>query len=363
MPGDQMAHDGVVLVGVDAQVGHASLTEVHTGGKQAVNRAVAGHPVDGAVGCAGAPGPLDDAVVGLIPQAEDKGPMDDSVLVKDVQLTPLQIRLQILREGVTVAPLGGVAVLGHEAAGRAVDGTQSGQIVGPRRPDHGCRLCGPRARPIGTQEGFQMDLLRPQTAGFVKFYGGGIAAPYIERQIIAPAFPGEFRRVGIEGPADVLPPKRLVHTQIINVKSFYIRQDVVIDILLKLTEDVAQHPLPVVHGHKNGRIFIVYFLTQLGIRVLSAPGPEEIRSPGVMHLSHLSQKFMDAGDVSLLCSANKHRYLLPNRPRGAPAERGPLSCVQEQIIPRSAPADKAGAPAGGPFPERTGPGSQNFDCL
>lgn len=97
-----------------------------------------------------------------------------------------------------------------------------------------------------------MDLLRPQTAGFVKFYGGGIAAPYIERQIIAPAFPGEFRRVGIEGPADVLPPKRLVHTQIINVKSFYIRQDVVIDILLKLTEDVAQHPLPVVHGHKMG---------------------------------------------------------------------------------------------------------------
>ena len=74
--------------------------------------------------------------------------------------------------------------------------------------------------------------------------------------------------------------------------------------LLKLTEDVAQHPLPVVHGHKNGRIFIVYFLTQLGIRVLSAPGPEEIRPPGVMHLSHLSQKLMDAGDVSLLCSAN-----------------------------------------------------------
>ena len=208
-----------------------------------------------------------------------------------------------------------------------------------------------------------MDLLRPQTAGFVKFYGGGIAAPYIERQIIAPAFPGEFRRVGIEGPADVLCPKRLVHTQIINVKSFYIRQDVVIDILLKLTEDVAQHPLPAVHGHKNGCIFIAYFLTQLGIRVLSAPGPEEIRPPGVMHLSHLSQKFMDAGDVSLRCSANKHRYLLPKRPRGAPAEQGPLSCVQEQIIPRSAPADKAGAPAGGPFPERTGPGSQNFDCL
>ena len=50
----------------------------------------------------------------------------------------------------------------------------------------------------------------------------------------------------------MLPPKRLVHTQIINVKSFYIRQDVVIDMLLKLTEDVAQHPLPVVHGHKNG---------------------------------------------------------------------------------------------------------------
>ena len=57
VPGDQMAHDGVVFVGVDAQVGHASLTEVHTGGKQAVNRAVAGHPVDGAIGCAGAPGP------------------------------------------------------------------------------------------------------------------------------------------------------------------------------------------------------------------------------------------------------------------------------------------------------------------
>ena len=54
---------------------------------------------------------------------------------------------------------------------------------------------------------------------------------------------------------------------------------------------------------------------------------------------------------------------LPRSRKEAAAAVQALSCVQEQIIPRSAPADKARAPAGGPFPERTGPGSQNFDCL
>ena len=108
-------------MGVNAQMVHTGPAEVHAGGKQAGHRPVAGHPVDGAVGGVRAPGPLDLPVVGLLPQLEDKGPVDGPVRRPDVQLPLADVLLQILGQGIAVAPLGGVSVFGHEAAGGRVD--------------------------------------------------------------------------------------------------------------------------------------------------------------------------------------------------------------------------------------------------
>ena len=121
----QVLHDDVVLMGVDAQVRALSKSPVQAEFTDALPCAVAGDAVDHAVGTVIQPFSICNDRIGrlyVLPPKEEESPDDPSFVGTDVAVSPVDILAdQSFRRPVRRPPLVRIALLRHEAAGAGVD--------------------------------------------------------------------------------------------------------------------------------------------------------------------------------------------------------------------------------------------------
>ena len=130
---DEMAHEVVVTMRVDAKrvvaVHGIAQDELH----DAVCLAVARHAMDGGVGGGGGPGTVvDDGIRGVDAGTQREGGDDLSVTLYDVAGVGLDVGKEDVVAGIAVDPLGGVAVLRHETAGDGEELLEGWEVGGTR---------------------------------------------------------------------------------------------------------------------------------------------------------------------------------------------------------------------------------------
>ena len=130
---DEMAHEVVVAMRVDAKrvvAAHGiAQDELH----DAVYLAVARHAMDGGVGGGGGPGTVvDDGIRGVVARAKHEGGDEAAVLLDGVAGAGGDVGKEDVVAGIAVDPLGGVAALRHEAAGTGEELLEGGEVGGTR---------------------------------------------------------------------------------------------------------------------------------------------------------------------------------------------------------------------------------------
>ena len=78
------------------------------------------------------------------------------------------------------------------------------------------------------QYDFHSHFLGLKPTFLIKSQGAFVAAPHVQRDIVAALFPGEFKDRIVDRPSDMLSAFCLIHTEIVDVERFDIRQDVVV---------------------------------------------------------------------------------------------------------------------------------------
>ena len=130
---DEVAHEVVVAMCVDAErvvAAHGiAQDELH----DAVYLAVARHAMDGGVGAGGGPGTVvDDGIRGVVARAKHEGGNEATALLDGVAGAGGDVGKEDVVAGIAVDPLGGVAVLRHEAAGTGEELLEGGEVGGTR---------------------------------------------------------------------------------------------------------------------------------------------------------------------------------------------------------------------------------------
>ena len=167
---DEVLHDAVVAVGVDAEMRIAGGREINDRREDSVGIRVARHSVDDAVRLVGEPGAVDVGVGGFGRRKEGEvadnrvldstfgsvrngsvpvGRSDDLVIStkrsawrdlvtqKDVPATKVDVaQEEVLRREAGGGPLLEVAVGAHDGLGGLEDGSQGGEVNDGRRPDN-----------------------------------------------------------------------------------------------------------------------------------------------------------------------------------------------------------------------------------
>ena len=114
----------------------------------------------------------------------------------------------------------------------------------------------------------------------------------------------------VELPADVAAAAGLVHAEVVDVQTFDVGEDVVVEVLLEDAEGVAQDAAVVVD--EDGAAVVVDEGAQLLVGVFGGAGRfEEVRPPLVMDGVHLNQQPVNVRHIGLHGPANFHRCPTP----------------------------------------------------
>ena len=130
---DEMAHEVVVTMCVDAErvvAAHGiAQDELH----DAVCLAIARHAMDGSVGGGGGPGTVvDDGIRGVVARAKHEGGNEATALLDGVAGAGGDVGKEDVVGGIAVDPLGGVTALRHETAGTSEELLEGGEVGGTR---------------------------------------------------------------------------------------------------------------------------------------------------------------------------------------------------------------------------------------
>ena len=147
------------------------------------------------------------------------------------------------------------------------------------------------------------DLLRQKPLRLVKAQCRGVAAPYVECEVIAAALARERHRRLVKRFADVRAAQGLVNAKIVNVKRFDIGQRTAAVMLLIHAEAVALHLVALVDRHQNGALCVIKHLSQLVVGIFSA-NAKDIGAAAVMHQAHLRQKIPDFWYILFFCPSD-----------------------------------------------------------
>lgn len=78
------------------------------------------------------------------------------------------------------------------------------------------------------QYDFHSHFLGLKPTFLIKSHGAFVAAPHVQRDIVAALFPGEFKDRIVDCPSDMLSAFCLIHTEIVDVECLDICQDIIV---------------------------------------------------------------------------------------------------------------------------------------
>lgn len=168
--------------------------------------------------------------------------------------------------------------------------------------------------PEELQNGLHSDFQRLQAAGFIETDGVRIAAPDVERHMIAALLPREAPDMFIQLPADPAAARRFIHAQVIQIQLPELRPDIVVPVLPEDAEGVAQHPA-VPGRHKDRTRVVADQVQQLTVCIFGASGPEEVGAAAMVNEIHLQQKTVEIGQILFCRSSDLHQSNPPFRRR------------------------------------------------
>ena len=133
---NEMLHDAVVAVGVDAQGGVTLQGEVKNRLEDALHFSRTGDAMDGGVWAMMGPGTLFNYIVGrVVPSSQEEGGHNFSMVDAHVAVAALNVGGELLPAGIAFGPLMRVAGGYHKASGGGKDFPKSGNIFQRCRAD------------------------------------------------------------------------------------------------------------------------------------------------------------------------------------------------------------------------------------
>lgn len=105
------------------------------------------------------------------------------------------------------------------------------------------------------------------------------------------------------------PTLGLINAQVINVKRFYVGQNIVVYMLLKNAKGIS-HDLAVTVGNKNGSVVIGNYFGQFAVGILFDVAFKNIGSTVMVNIQHLTQKVVYLWHIILRCTSNDHIKIL-----------------------------------------------------
>lgn len=160
------------------------------------------------------------------------------------------------------------------------------------------------------QNSFHSHFLRFQTAALIKFHGCCIAAPDIQRHIVAALFSGKGKDSFIQLPAGTSAAAVLIYAEVIDIKGFDVRQNMAVR-LLEDAEGVSENSALRFFRNKNGPAVVMNDLQQLIVCIFAGSGLKEVRPPPVVNHGHLQEQLLNRFHITFFCPSDVHCNLLP----------------------------------------------------
>ena len=154
----------------------------------------------------------------------------------------------------------------------------------------------------GSQDLLHPDLIRRHAELFVKSHRTGVAAPHVERDMVAAVRARKVENVLIDRAAHMPAAGGGIDADVVDVQCEDVGHERGIGRLFKNTEAVAEDPAGIVRADEDRGLVV----RENGFELLGGifgDALEKVGAPVVVHLIDLLQKLHDRGDIALFGAA------------------------------------------------------------
>lgn len=148
---------------------------------------------------------------------------------------------------------------------------------------------------------FHSDLLRFHSECLVKAYGAFVQRPDVQGHVVAAAFPRKAEGVEIKPLAHVLSAAPFINAKVVDIKSFYVCQNIVANGSFENAKAVAENASAFIASNENGTLGIAKKSAELGLGIFDSPRAKEIGAPPMMHLKHLREQTEKGWNIAVSC--------------------------------------------------------------